>query len=114
MKLIACYISINLNKICIDNEKVEQKEYEGAFSRGPTESIKIVRRYYKNVISINLKFLDLKEKFLEGQNFSNLIEAIENLNIPTTIKEIDSVIKIFQQANKLQAQIALLMNFPNF
>ena len=54
--------------------------------------------------------LEEMDKFLEKYNFPKLNqEKIENLNIPITCTEIETVIKIFQQT-KAQDQTASQLN----
>ena len=71
---------------------------------------RLIRDYYQQLYANKLDNLEEIDKFLEKYNFPKLNqEEIENLNRPTTSKEIETVIRHLQQT-KAQEQMASQLN----
>ena len=69
-----------------------------------------MKDYYKHLYASKMDNLEEMDKFLEMHNLPRLNqEEIENMNRPITSTEIETVIKIFQQA-KAQDQMASQAN----
>ena len=74
-----------INKITNEN---------GEITTDNTEIQKIIRDYYQQLYTNKMDNLEEMDKFLEKYNFPKLDqEEIENLNRPTTSKEIEIVIR---------------------
>jgi len=83
---------------------------DGEITTDNTEIQRIIRDYYQQLYANKMDNLEEMDKFLEKYNFPKLNqEKIENLNIPITCTEIETVIKIFQQT-KAQDQTASQLN----
>ena len=69
-----------------------------------------MRDYYKQLYANKMDNLEEMDKFLEKHNLQRLNqEEIENINIPITSTEIETVIKVFQQT-KVPDQMASQAN----
>ena len=75
-----------------------------------TEIQSILRDYYKQLYANKMDNLEEMDKLLERYNFPRLNqEEIENMNIPITSNEIETVIKNLP-TNKVQHQTASQVN----
>ena len=82
----------------------------GEITTDNTEIQRIIRDYYQQHYANKMDNLEEMDKFLEKYNFPKLNqEEIEDLNKPSTSKEIETVIRNLP-ANKAQDQMASELN----
>ena len=79
---------------------------KGEVTTDTAEIQRIMRDYYKQLYAHKMDNMEEMDKFLEKHNLPRLNQKeTENINRPITSTEIETVIKIFQQA-KVQDQMA--------
>ena len=82
----------------------------GEITTDNTEIQRIIKDYYHQLYANKMDNLEEMDKFLEKCNFPKLNqEEIEDLNKPITSKEIETVMRNFQQT-KAQDQMASQLN----
>ena len=92
------------------NQIKQIRNENGAITTENTDIQRIIRDYYQQLYANKMDNLEEMNKFLEKYNLPKLNqEETENLNIPITCTEIETVIKIFQQT-KAQDQMASQLN----
>ena len=83
---------------------------KGEVTTDTAEIQRIMRDYYQQLYANKMDNLEEMDKFIEMHNLPRLNqEETENINRPITSTEIETVIKIFQQA-KAQDQMASQSN----
>lgn len=79
-----------------------------------TDNRRITREYYEQLYTYTFYNRDEIDKFFKRYTLPNFTqEESDNLNIPVSIKEIESVIKIFPPKS-LQVQLTLQVNSKYF
>lgn len=79
-----------------------------------TDNRRITREYYEQLYTYTFYNRDEVDKFFKRYTLPNFTqEESDNLNIPVSVKEIESVIKIFPPKS-LQVQLTLQVNSKYF